>query len=173
SQGTGSADFGFGGLEIFKLEKRSENMAAGDFNHDGRRDLVLVDNSHSRLDLLLQRENKPEKDDPIDRTDVNAVKYDWRFEHEKIPVDKEVSALAVGDFNHDGKDDIASFGVPDRLIVRTQADTNEWSEFLHLRLADVPKRPWLISAEDLNHDGRDDLVVLGKTATYLIYQQDD
>ncbi|MCA9072462.1 MAG: VCBS repeat-containing protein, partial [Planctomycetaceae bacterium] len=173
AQEPNSPNFGFRGLEIFKLEQRSQNMVSGDFNSDGRRDLLLIDNSHSRLDLLLQRPDKPEKDDPIDTSDVNAIKYDWRFEHVKVPVDKEVSSLAVGDFNHDGKDDIAYFGVPDRLIVRTQTDDNTWSELLNLRLADVSKASWLIAGGDLNHDEKDDLVVLGKTETYLIYQQDD
>ena len=173
AQEPNSPNYGFGPLEIFKLEKRSESMVAGDFNHDGRRDVLLIDNSHSRLDLLLQRAEKPDKDDPIDSTDVNAIKYDWRFEYKQVPVDKEVSSVAAGDFNHDGKDDIAYFGVPDRLIVRTQSEGNDWPELLNIRLADVPKSPWLIAAGDLNHDGRDDLVVLGKTETYLIYQEDD
>ncbi len=172
-QEANSPHFGFQGLEIFKLENRSGSMVSGDFNHDGRRDLILIDNSHSRLDLLLQRAEKPDKDDPIDTTDVNAIKYDWRFEYEKIPVDKEVSSLAVGDFNHDGKDDIAYFGQPDRLIVRTQAENNQWPELLNVRLSDVPNAAWLIVAGDLNHDDRDDLVVLGKTETYLLYQQED
>ncbi len=173
AQEPNSPNYGFGPLEIFKLEKRSESMVAGDFNHDGRRDVLLIDNSHSRLDLLLQRAEKPDKDDPIDSTDVNAIKYDWRFEYKQVPVDKEVSSVAAGDFNHDGKDDIAYFGVPDRLIVRTQGEGTDWPELLNIRLADVPKSPWLIAAGDLNHDGRDDLVVLGKTETYLIYQEDD
>ncbi len=168
-----SSDYGFRAMEIFKLEKRSQNMVAGDLNHDGRRDLLLVDNSHSRLDLLLQRKEKPKEDDPIDTSDVNAIKYDWRFDHKKIPVDHEVTSLAVGDFNHDGKTDIAYFGSPDRLIIRTQTKEAEWPEMLNLRLADVPKNAWLIAAGDLNHDDRDDLVILGKEVTYLLYQQQD
>ena len=95
---------------------------------NGRRDVLLIDNSHSRLDLLLQRAEKPDKDDPIDSTDVNAIKYDWRFEYKQVPVDKEVSSVAAGDFNHDGKDDIAYFGVPDRLIVRTQGEGTDWPD---------------------------------------------
>ena len=51
--------FGFGPLEIFKLEFRSHSMIAADFNSDGRNDLAVVDNSHSRIDLLLQREKPP------------------------------------------------------------------------------------------------------------------
>lgn len=172
AQQPNSPNFGFRGLEIFKLEQRSQGMVSGDFNSDGRQDLLLIDNSHSRLDLLLQRSEKPEKEDPIDTSDVNAVKYDWRFEHVKVPVDKEVFSLAVGDFNHDGKDDIAYFGVPDRLIVRTQSNENDWPELFNLRLADVSKASWLVAAGDLNHDDKEDLVVLGKTETYLLYQQE-
>ena len=47
--------YGFGPLELYKLQLRSANLLAGDFNHDQRVDLVLVDNSNSRLDLLQQQ----------------------------------------------------------------------------------------------------------------------
>ena len=50
-----SAKFGFSGVEIYKVAFRSGNMLAGDFNHDGKLDLIVVDNSHSRIDLFQQR----------------------------------------------------------------------------------------------------------------------
>ena len=53
--------YGFKPLEVYKLARRSANMVAGDFNHDGLTDLVLADNSHSRLDLLQQRRKPDEK----------------------------------------------------------------------------------------------------------------
>lgn len=164
--------YGFEGPEIFKLQQRSANMLAGDLNGDGLTDLVLVDNSHSRIDLLQQRKTKPSDDSPAEPA-VNGIGNDWRFEHRKIPVDKEVASMTLGDFNGDGRTDIAYFGVPDRLVIRHQPESGEWTHRQSIRLPEVNPVQWTMAAGDLNQDGRDDLVVLGKSVTYLIYQQQD
>ncbi|MCA9109228.1 MAG: VCBS repeat-containing protein, partial [Planctomycetaceae bacterium] len=165
-----SVYYGFKDLEIFKLEQRSHSMLPGDFNHDGLTDLALVDNSHSRIDLLIQRQAPTDKDEPAADADVNQIEDHWRFKHEKIPVDREVSALTVGDFNADGRTDLAYFGEPDRLIVRFQSESPLWDQKREVRLADVEGQSWGIAAGDLNHDGRDDIAVLGKQVTYVIHQ---
>ncbi|MEX2287160.1 MAG: FG-GAP and VCBS repeat-containing protein, partial [Planctomycetaceae bacterium] len=167
-----SRHFGFRKLEVFKLELRSSNLVAGDLNKDGLTDLVLVDNSHSRIDLLQQRALKP-PEQPVEQraTDVNAIEHDWRFEHRKLPVDKEVSAMVLGDFNGDGRTDIAWFGLPDRLAIRLQPETGDWTAQTTHRLPDVLATSRALAAGDLNHDGKDDLVVLGKNVTYVLYQQ--
>ena len=54
--------YGFKQVEVFKLEPRSSNLLTGDFNNDGLTDLALFDNSHARIDLLLQR-RRPEETD--------------------------------------------------------------------------------------------------------------
>ena len=57
--------YGFKPVEVFKLADRSGNMLTGDLNHDGLTDMILVDNSHSRLDLMIQRKAPPTaKDKP-------------------------------------------------------------------------------------------------------------
>lgn len=161
--------FGFGPLEIFKLENRSHSMLAGDFNSDGRNDLAIVDNSHSRIDVLLQRESPPTATPTVNQ-DVNRIDTHWRFEHTKLPVDRRVDALSAGDFNHDGKADLAYFGDPDRLVVRYQTDGRDWSQKWETRLADVKLDTWGMAAGDFNHDQLTDLVVLGKQSTYVLLQ---
>ncbi|MGH7201418.1 MAG: FG-GAP repeat domain-containing protein, partial [Planctomycetaceae bacterium] len=164
--------YGFQNLELFKLELRSGNLRAGDLNADGLTDLVIVDNSHSRIDVLQQRQDKTR---PLEsQTDaVNAVPNSRFFEHVKIPVDKEITSLALGDFNGDGRTDVAYFGVPDRLVVRFQPEDGEWTERRDVRIPDVPQTMWTLAAGDLNSDQRDDLVVLGTDETTVLYQQAD
>ncbi|MEX1229786.1 MAG: VCBS repeat-containing protein [Planctomycetaceae bacterium] len=164
--------YGFQPLEIFKLAQRSANMLHGDFNGDGLTDLILIDNSHSRIDLLVQRSKeelaKTEQKLP---TKVNEFGSDLRFDHQKISVNKELSTLAKGDFNGDGRLDIAYFAVPDQLVVRYQSDDGEWSKRETWRIPGVLPVQWTVAAGDLNGDKRDDLVVLGKDQTTFFYQQ--
>ncbi len=163
--------YGFKAVEVFKLSERSGNLLTGDLNHDGLTDIIIVDNSHSRLDLLLQRKELPVAvDKPAGRTDVNVIENDWRFEHKKLPVDHDVSALTLGDFNGDGRTDIVYFGNPDQLVIRFQPEKGEWTEKKQQRIPDVSPSQWFLTAGDLDANGLDDLVILGKHETILLYQ---
>src|SRR5438477_12874407 len=64
--------YGFGRLELYKLQQRSGNMLAADLNSDGRTDLVLIDNSNSRLDILQQREKPDAAGRPAGSGKINA-----------------------------------------------------------------------------------------------------
>jgi hypothetical protein len=163
--------YGFKPVEIFKLTERSGNMLTGDLNHDGLADIITIDNSHSRLDLLIQRKTMPTaKDKPAGRSDVNVIDDSWRFEHRKIPVDHDIAALALGDFNGDGRTDIVYFGNPDQLVIRFQPAQGDWNEQKKQRIPDVAPTQWCMAAGDLDANGLDDLVILGKRETILIYQ---
>ena len=162
--------YGFKPLELFKLSDRSANMLAQDLNGDGLNDLILIDNSNSRIDVLQQRA-PGEKVSPDEMTDeVNGIPSDARLKHIKIPVDVSISALTVGDFNGDGLNDLAYLALPDRLIIRYQTKTGEWSDRKRIRLADLQSTQWTIAAGDLNHDQKTELIVLGTTHTYVILQ---
>jgi hypothetical protein len=163
--------YGFGPLEIYKLHQRSTNMLAADLNNDGRTDLILIDNSNSRLDVLQQRTKADAPGKAKGTGKVNSIESDKRFEHRKIAVEREVAALAIGDFNADGRKDLVWFGVPDQLTIAYQSATGDWTNRKRIRLPDVQAVAWIIASGDLNGDGKDDVAVLGKHDTYLLYQQ--
>lgn len=166
-----AANYGFLPLEVMKLGDRGSNLLPGDFNHDGLMDLVVIDNTHHRLDLLMQRSEAVPSTKPEGRQDVNRIDDAWRFEQRKLPVDVDVSAVAVGDFDGDKRTDLAYFGLPDQLVIHFQPETGEWLKKQTLRVADVAAGSWCLTAGDLNHDGRDDLVLIGKTELCVLKQR--
>ena len=165
--------YGFTGVEVYKLDGRAFSLCHGDFDSDGRTDIVTVDNRASCLRYFRQKavaSNEPQANGKY----VNKLNSDWRFDIRQISVDKQVSGLISGDFNSDGRIDLAYIGLPDRLIVRFQPEKGkqEWTERWSVRLPDLAQVVWMIAAGDLNSDGRQDIAVLGKTATYVVYQSD-
>ena len=166
--------YGFTDVELFKLDSRSFNLAAGDFDSDGRTDILAVDNRASCLRFFRQRKDGTPTQPGKGRF-VNDVKSDWRFDVRQIPVDKEVAGLVTADFDNDGKPDVAYVGTPDRLVLRYQPEKGktDWNRRWSVRLPELAPAAWMISSGDLNGDGRMDVAVLGKTVTYVLYQADD
>ena len=166
--------YGFDGVELYKLDQRAFNLAAGDFDNDGRTDLLAVDNRTSSIRFFRQLTDKVAAKKQTGRR-VNKLNSDWRFDIRQIPVDKQVAGLIVNDFNADGRDDIAYVGAPDRLVIRYQPEQGrtEWTKKWSVRLPDLAPAAWMISTGDLNGDKRPDIAVLGKTFTYVVTQGAD
>ena len=139
--------YGFKPVEVYKLEPRSSNLLTGDFNNDGLTDLALFDNSHAQIDLLLEQHHPEEPTVEPGLSSVNDVKGDSRFDHKTIALDKQLASMAIGDFNGDGRTDIACLGVPDRLMIYFQPASGEWNDHTMVRVPDIPP-------DSMDHGGR-------------------
>ncbi len=166
--------YGFSGVELYKLDDRAFSLVHGDFDSDGLDDLVAVDNRASCLRFFRQQKQAKPGTSKGSRF-VNDLASDWRFDVRQISVDKQIAGLVTGDFNGDGRSDLAYVGVPDRLVIRYQPEKgkSEWTERWSVRLPDLAPAAWMIAAGDLNNDKRTDIAVLGGNATHVILQAED
>lgn len=166
--------YGFSGVELYKLDARAFGLCKGDFDSDGRTDIMAVDNRASCLRLFRQLESPVTSSEQSSRY-VNKLTSDWRFDIRQVSVDKQVAGLVSGDFNSDGRIDVAYVGAPDRLVIRYQPEKGktEWTQRWSVRLPDLAPASWMIACGDLNGDKRTDIAVLGKTSTYVVRQKAD
>lgn len=111
--------FGFNELEIIKIGKGAGPMYTADLNSDGLMDILVVNNRKSRIDLLLQKQGAtPEDTVPVTR--ANEIPEHWRFTKERIMVSHQVSAIALHDFNNDGRTDLIYGGNPSHIVFLEQ-----------------------------------------------------
>ena len=170
------AAFGFRSLEIFRVEGNAGSIRSADLNQDGRLDLVVANNSDGTLRVLLQRDPKAAAEAAEEEVEVNVVPSDRRFEVRKIYTDRENHFLEVGDFDGDGRTDLATWADPPELEILYQQ-----GEGFHASTPDLRKQTFSIRdsaksleglhAGDLNGDGRTDLFYLGGDQAHLLYQK--
>ena len=179
--GAGAADvtnrFGFTGPEIFPIDNQISLLRSADLNGDGLNDLIVVNNSRSKINLLYNQTgstNKAKATGEDTKKELNELPPDARFRIESIASEKRISALVVTDLNGDGKPDIAYYGGdPKELVVLYNEGTNGWSAPKHWAIDDGQLTANALVAGDLNGDGRTDLVLLGDLQIYLFAQKAD
>jgi len=182
-----SAYYGFGPIEIIKLDPRIRNLRIADFNGDGRNDIAVVNNRKARIELLIQKEDTGPADSQVtvdaEDVDINAITALTRFKNEAVAVSQKVLSLVSGDLNSDGLSDLAFYGEPMGLYVILQrADEEEafgrrgklsWQSRKKINLADALQTSESLLCADLNNDGLDDLALAGRNEVYLILQRQD
>ncbi len=168
--------FGFTGPEIFPIDSSIALLRSADLDGDGLNDLIVVNNSRSKINLLYNQTGKTNrlKDaKPAGKLELNELPPDARFRIESIASEKRISALVVADLNGDGRPDIAYYGEPKELVVQYNLGTNGWSAPKRWAIDDGQLTPNALVAGDLNGDHLNDLVLLGDTQIYLLSQKPD
>src|SRR6516225_1823082 len=151
--------FGFTGPEIFPLDPDIESLHVADIDGDGLNDIVIANNSRSKIDILYNQTGKTNlthKARQSDSTDINELPPDARFRIESIASEKRISALVVADLNGDGRPDIAYYGEPKELVVQYNLGTNGWSAPKRWPIDDGQLTENALAVGDLNGDGLTD-----------------
>jgi hypothetical protein len=163
----------FDGPEVLKLDWNTSSPRAGDFNGDGLQDLVLLNQDRARIEFLLQRKDGPQPGQPerLSRADRwNPVLEISRLDKQPLVIGHSAWSLAVGDWNGDGRPDIAYTTDQDKLVLRTQGKPGDWSQKKEFVLDSTADDSEVLLAVDLNGDGRDDLALLTETRLMLWLQ---
>ncbi|MCK4753152.1 MAG: VCBS repeat-containing protein, partial [Planctomycetes bacterium] len=178
--------YGFGEMEIIKLDWGIKGLIIADFDGDKRNDIAIANNIKAKIQLLIQKESiGPGETDVIvnaDDIDVNLINPPTRFEKQSMAVSQKIFSLVSGDLNSDGMTDLAFYGEPKGLYIELQkpADTeNEktktlsWQTRKKIKIDDGLLTPNALLCADLNNDGADDLVLAGRKTIYIILQKTD
>jgi hypothetical protein len=168
--------FGFSGPEIFPIDSQISQLHVADLDGDGLNDIIVVNNAHSKINLLYNQTGKTnltQKPKPGVKSEPNELPPDARFRIESIASEKRISSLAVADLNGDGRPDLAYYGDPRELIVLYNQGTNGWSAPKRWPIDDGQLSQNALCTGDLNGDGRTDLVLLGENCVYFLPQKED
>ncbi len=170
-------DYGFGNLINSRFNEGMLGLQSADVDSDGDQDLVVINNAKARIDFLLQRApGEALGDDAATRTSgnsVNEVPDELHFRRDSFPTEQKVSSLAIGDWNGDGRNDLAFVGDSGKLTVVYRNEKGGFGARVRFDLDEPSNVPEAVRSGDLNGDGRADVAVLGKKRTFLFLQGSD
>lgn len=164
--------YGFRSPEIYKLQDRIGGLLVRDLDGDGAADVAVINNARSRIDLLLTSPGPSEDDSPV-RTEANLVPSSRRMRLRTIPVNKEVVSLQAGDFDADGKVDLAYYGTPPEVIILHGRGDGRFGEPRRITTSEAVESQTALAVGDLDRDGKDDLVLVTPNELVTILQGDD
>jgi hypothetical protein len=168
--------FGFAGPEIFPIENQISQVKCADIDADGLQDLVVVNNTRSKITILFNQTGKT--NDPAllaerAKREINELPPDARFRIQSIASEKRISSMVVADLNNDQRPDIAYYGEPRELILQYNEGTNKWSVLKRVPITDGTLDPYALVTGDLNGDKRTDLLLLADAHIYFMAQKAD
>ena len=164
--------FGFLPLEVYKLDSRISNLIVRDLDGDKADDIAVINNARSRIDLLLTTKKPGEPDAAPARDEVNATPNDRRMRPGNVPVNREVVSLQAGDFNGDGRPDLAYYGTPAGIEILYNQGDGRFGDARKINTGEAIEASGALSVGDLDRDGRDDLALITKDEILLIYQRE-
>lgn len=171
-----SGKFGFTGPEIFPIDPNFGNLRSADIDGDGLEDLIVVNNTRSKINILYNLTGKKEKDLKkvvAIKRELNELPPGSRFRIDSVATEKRIAALVVADLNGDGRPDLAYYGEPKELVVQYNDGKGGWAAPKRWPIEDAQLTPNAMTVGDFNGDGRLDLLLLAENHLYVLAQTAD
>jgi len=127
-------------------------LAAGDFNRDGKPDLAVTQGTGNTVSLLINNTLPTPEPGSLNFAAAHTLSNG----HGNM-----ADGIAVADFNHDGKPDIAATYLEDNSVRVLMGSGN--GDFQTAAVYPVGKQPYWVVVADLNNDGYADLVTANTT----------
>jgi hypothetical protein len=146
---TAKTDFATGNQPSF--------VSIGDLNGDGKSDLVVTNMSSKTVSVFLNATT------PGSATPTFLIKTDFA-------TGTDPSSVSIGDFNGDGKPDLAIANYSDSVVsvlLNTTTPGSATPTFLTKTDFATGGNPYSVSIEDMNGDGRSDLVVTNSNSSIV------
>jgi hypothetical protein len=177
--------YGFGEMEIIKLDYGIQSLQIADFDGDGRNDIAVANNRKAAIEILFQKDSIGPQDedvavDPND-IDINALIGPSRFARQTVPVSQRIYSMVSGDLNADGLIDLAYYGEPRGLYILLQKPQQEkhkskaltWQPRKRINIDDALANENALVCEDIDNDGKKDLIAVSRDALYVVLQKKD
>lgn len=162
--------FGFDAMEIYKIKPGISDLRLDDLNGDGRVDVLLWNGYQSRFEMLYQPGPRVPADGRLPELEQNEIPSRGDLQRADVPVNYKVAAVDVGEFTGDEHADIVFFGEPKEIVILPGKPDGGFGAPDGIRAPEGNPRGGSLCVGDFNHDGRDDVALLG-TELLLIYHQ--
>ena len=136
--------------------------------------MIVANNARSRIEFLLSTPNPAgEAAEPAEKGEANGLPDDKRMRRKSLTVNREVVSLQSGDFNGDGKTDLAYYGTPAELVILINQGGGEFAEARKINAGEGIESAGALAAGDFNRDGKDDLALATSTDVVFLFQLAD
>ncbi|MBL9148976.1 MAG: VCBS repeat-containing protein [Phycisphaerae bacterium] len=157
-----SSYFGFDGLEVIKVDPNAGPFVVADLNGDGLNDLVVANNSKSRIELHYQKAGAKPTDEVPAPTRVNELPEHWRFRRENVSVGHAVTGIVPIDFDKDGMMDLVYAGQPGTIAFLRQTRPGTFELERKVPVKDLVPNPDAFAIADVIGDDGPDVIALVK-----------
>ena len=152
--------FGFGELEIVRVDRGAGPMSVADIDGDGFLDLIVVNNHASRIEVHYQRPDASPANQVTTISRANELPQHWRFRRELLSVSHRVLAVVPHDFDGDGRLDLIYAGLPGEIVFMRQSSDGQFSVARKHRVRDLGANRNGLAVADVHGDGRPELLAL-------------